>query len=86
MLNDTDREQLAQLRRLWEMHYDISTDGTEWVARRRAEPGTVLTRPTSDSLRLVIREDCCKASDGGYWIDTASGPPFYGHRGPAPRT
>jgi hypothetical protein len=59
------------------MHYDISTDGMEWVARRRAEPGTLLTPPTSDSLRLAIREDCCKASDGGYWIESASGPPFY---------
>jgi hypothetical protein len=49
----------------------------EWVARRRAEPGTVLARPTSESLRLAIREDCCKAADGGYWVETMSGPPFY---------
>jgi hypothetical protein len=78
MLSSGDREQeLAQLKRLWEMHYEMSTDGVDWVAKRRSGPGTVLTRPTSDSLRMAIRHDCCKADSGGYWIETMSGPPYY---------
>jgi hypothetical protein len=77
MATGTDSEELAHLRRLWEMHYEISTDGIDWVAKRRAEPGTVLTRPTSESLGWAIRGDCLKADDGGYWIERQSGPPYY---------
>lgn len=77
MLSNQDEEELANLRRMWEMHYDISTDGYEWLAKRRAVPGTVLNRPTSESLSWAIRGDVCKADDGGHWVERQSGPPYY---------
>jgi hypothetical protein len=88
-LGEADREQLMRLRWLWEKSYDISTDGETWTATRHDDPDVVLTESSSQKLWLAIKDDNAKrkaeTGRGGYWIETASGPPYFVAAPPAPR-
>jgi hypothetical protein len=88
-LTAEQREQLIRLRWLWEKGYDISTDGETWTARSHAEPDVVLTESSSAALWQALRDDNARrkaaTGRGGYWIETASGPPYFVATPPAPR-
>ena len=88
-LTADQREQLIRLRWLWEKSYDISTDGETWTATRLAGPEVVLTESSSRALWQAIKDDNARrkaaTGRGGYWIETASGPPYFVATPPAPR-
>jgi hypothetical protein len=88
-LSQEDREQLIRLRWRWEKSYDIDCDGGTWTARRRDDPGVVLTEPSSQKLGLAVKDDSARrkagTGRGGYWIETCSGPPYFVATPPAPR-
>jgi hypothetical protein len=88
-LTAEQREQLIRLRWLWEKGYDISTDGDTWTARPHAEPDVLLTESSSAALWQALRDDNARRKGatgrGGYWIETASGPPYFVATPPAPR-
>ena len=88
-LSQEDREQLMRLRWLWEKGYDIDCAGGTWTARSQADPGVVLTEPSSQKLWLAIKDDNARrkaeTSRGGYWVETCSGPPYFVAAPPAPR-
>jgi hypothetical protein len=88
-LTAEQREQLIRLRWLREKGYDISTDGETWMARSHAEPDVVLTESSSAALWQALRDDNARrkaaTGRGGYWIETASGPPYFVATPPAPR-
>lgn len=96
-LSQEDREQLIRLRWLWEKMYAINTDGTSWTAQHISSPETVITCPSPQELWRAIRADndarkARNAGRDGYWVETASGPPYkvtypaetmrYGNSGP----
>jgi hypothetical protein len=76
MLNPAQRDELMALMHTWGRFYELTSDGETWTATRRADPGTVLTAPTCEALKIAIRADCATDSDGSYWVETCSGPPY----------
>jgi hypothetical protein len=48
---------LLQLRGLWQEAYAVTVSGGTWTARRRDDPGRVLTADTAARLRWQIRTD-----------------------------
>lgn len=82
MLGEADREQLTRLRWIWDKQYEINTNGETWTATPHRDPETALTEPTQKALWLAIQDDNAKrkAAAGtpeGYWVETASGPPYH---------
>ncbi len=80
-LSQEDREQLIRLRWLWEKQYAINTDGTSWTAQHLAAPEALITCSSPQDLWRAIGADneARKARDAdcdGYWVETASGPPY----------
>jgi hypothetical protein len=51
-----EEEQLADLRWHWDTAYEISLNGETWTGRFLAGTG-ILTAPSADDLRRLIRED-----------------------------
>jgi hypothetical protein len=93
-LGEADREQLMRLRWLWDTGYAIDCDGETWTARPHADPDVTLTEPDSARLWQAIRADNTRrkaappgtgTSRGGYWVETASGPPYFVAAPPPPR-
>jgi hypothetical protein len=80
-LSQEDREQLIRLRWLWEKTYAINTDGASWTAQHISSPETVISCASPQELWRAIRADndarkARNAGCDGYWVETASGPPF----------
>jgi hypothetical protein len=51
-----EEEQLADLRWHWDTAYEITRNGETWTGRFLAGP-EILTAPSADDLRGLIRED-----------------------------
>jgi sulfite reductase beta subunit-like hemoprotein len=71
-----EEEQLADLRWHWDTAYEISLNGERWTARFVA--GTVvLTAPSAEDLRRLIREDYLPRKSA---VALEDGPPAAGAR------
>jgi len=79
-LTAEQREQLIRLRWLWEKGYQIDCDGKDWTARPRSGSERVITCDTPQELWRAIREEnerrLAESGRSGYWVETASGPPY----------
>ena len=79
-LTAEQREQLIRLRWLWEKGYQIDCDGEIWTARPRYDLERVITGEAPQELWQALREDnerrSVESGRSGYWVETASGPPY----------
>ena len=78
-LTQEQQEQLSRLRWLWP-DYKVEFDGTTWSACPFIAPDETLTAGTDPELWDKLRTD--KATRDwpprtGYWVERASGPPFW---------
>jgi hypothetical protein len=71
-----EEEQLADLRWHWDTAYEISRNGETWTGRFLAGTG-ILTAPSADDLRGLIREDYMARKSAAR---SEGGPPAAGAR------
>jgi hypothetical protein len=79
-LTADQRRELTEIRWIWDKCYALNCDGVHWTAIP-AGTDAVLAADCADQLWQIVRRDnaarMARVADGGYWIETQSGPPFY---------
>jgi hypothetical protein len=77
VLRDEQRLDLNYLKLTWARFYALNCDGGRWTAIPLGTE-TVITAGSKDELnRLLMTDAQTRVDRAGYWIETASGPPYF---------
>jgi hypothetical protein len=77
VLRDEQKLALNYLKLTWARFYALNCDGVRWTAIPLGTE-TVITAGSKDELHELLMVDArTRVTRAGYWIETASGPPFF---------